>query len=101
MTQLYYDTFADEVVTDIDEISPPERYIRVHCGNDVFIEKWFVGNNNFIEVAYTAFDRKNGFDYPIRRSIEENHNVRLRYITDWTVTEGHYKKMQGAIGGRE
>ena len=40
MTQLYYDNFADEVVTEIDEFAPPERYIRVHCGSDVFIEKW-------------------------------------------------------------
>lgn len=97
MTQLYYDTFSDEVVTDIDEIAPPERYIRVHCGNNVFIEKWFVGNKKFIDVAYTPFDRKNGFDYSIRRTMEEDHNVQLQYMTDWTVSEDHYKKMEKAV----
>lgn len=93
MAQLYYDNFTDEVVTDIDELAPPERYIRVHCGNNMFIEKWFVGNNNFIDVTYTPFDRKNGFVYSIRWEIAEKHNVRLQYMTDWTVTEEHYKTM--------
>lgn len=97
MISLYYDNFADEVVTDIDEIAPPERYIRVHCGNNVFIEKWFVGNDEFIDIAYTPFDRKNGLVYSIRSAIEENHSVRLQYITDWTVTADHYKKMRGAV----
>lgn len=98
MRQLYYDNFDNEVVTEIDEIAPPERYIRVHCGNDVFIEKWFVGDNKFIDVAYTQFDRKNGFDNSIRRAIAENHNVQLGYITDWTVTKEHYNKMLRACG---
>lgn len=103
MTQLYYDNFADEVVTEIDEIAPPERYIRIHCGSDVFIEKWAVGDAGgsyqclypYLDIAYTSFDRKNGFDYSIRRIMEEKHNVQLRYITDWTVPKEHYKKMKG------
>lgn len=97
MTQLYYDNFEDEVVTKIDEIAPPERYIRVHCGSDVFIEKWFVGNNKYLDITYTQFDRKNGLVYSIRRTIEENHNIHLQYITDWTVTAEHYKKMKKAV----
>lgn len=95
-TQLYFDNFTGEVTRKIDEIAPPERYIRVHCGNDVFIEKWYVGGNEFIDVAYTPFDRKNGFDYLRRRATEENYNVRLLYMTDWTVTKEHYKKMKEA-----
>lgn len=97
MTQLFYDTFADEVVTEIDEFAPPERYIRVHCGSDIFIEKWFVGNNKYLDIAYTPFDRKNGFDHSVRRVMEEIHNVQLQYITDWTVTAEHYKKMRKAV----
>ena len=97
MMQLYYDNFADEVVTEIDEIAPSERYIRVHCGSDVFIEKWSVGDNKYLDIAYTPFDRKNGFEYSIRRTMEENHNVRLQYITDWTVPKEHYKKMEKAV----
>lgn len=97
MTQLYYDTFTGEVVTEIEVIAPPERYIRVHCGDNVFIEKWSVGNGMFIDIAYTSFDRKNGFDYKIRSATEEKHNVRLRYMTDWTVPEEHYKKMEKAV----
>ena len=62
LTQLYWDNFADEVVTEIDAIAPPERYVRVHCGSDVFIEQWFVGDDRYLDVAYTVFDRKvNGF----------------------------------------
>lgn len=96
-TQLYYDNFTGEVTRKIDEIAPPERYIRVHCGNDMFIEKWSVGDNRFIDVAYTPFDRKEGFVYSIRKAMEEKHNVRLSYMTDWTVTEEHYKKMEEAV----
>lgn len=97
MTQLYYDSFADEVVTKIDEFAPPERYIRVHCGSDIFIEKWFVGNDKYLDIAYTPVDRKDGFDCSIRRIAERSHNVQLQYITDWTVTEEHYKKMEKAV----
>lgn len=96
MTQLYYDTFADEVVTDINEFAPPERYIRVHCGSDVFIEKWSVGNGKFLNIVYTRFDREQGFVYLIRREQAEKHNVNLQFITDWTVTSEHYKKMKGS-----
>ena len=98
MSQLYYDNFAYKVVTDTDEIAPPERYIRVHCGCDVFIEKWCVGDNRYLDIAYTPFDRKNHFDYSIRNTMEKNHNVRLQYITDWTVPEEHYKKMLDSLG---
>ena len=97
MTQLYWDNFDGRVVTEINEIAPPERYIRVHCGSDIFIEKWFVGADKYLDIAYTSFDRKNGFDHSIRRVMEEHHNVQLQYITDWTVPEEHYKKMEKAM----
>ena len=105
MTQLYYDNFANTVVTEIDEIAPPERYIKVHCGSDIFIEKWTVdgvGGNyqclyHYLEITYTSIDRKSGSEYSIRRTMEEKHNVRLRYMTDWTVPEEHYKKMEKAV----
>lgn len=97
MTQLYYDVFADEVVTDIDEIAPPERYIRIHCGIDnIFIEKWSVGNGSFLDIAYTQFDRDQAVENLIRRFVAGTHNVRLQYITDWTVPPEHYKNMQEA-----
>ena len=104
MTQLYYDNFADEVVTEIDEIAPPERYIRIHCGSDVFIEKWVVdgeGGNyqclyHYLDIVYSPHDRENGVVNAIRRNMEERYNVHLIYITDWTVPEEHYKKMKGA-----
>lgn len=99
MTQLYYDNFTDEVVAKIDEMAPPERFIKIHCGNDVFIEKWCVGGNKRINVAYTQFDRKQGFVDSIRKTVAENHNVRLLYITDWTVTTEHYKKMKERLEG--
>lgn len=97
MSQLYYDVFANEVVSDIDEIAPPERYIRVHCGaSDVFIEKWSVGNGKFLNIAYTRSDRGLGMENEIRRCVAEIHNASLQYITDWTVPPEHYKKMQEA-----
>lgn len=99
MTQLYYDNFTNEVTTVIEEIAPPERYIRVHCGSceGVFIEKWSVENNRFIDVAYTRIDRKQGFVNGIRRTIAEKNNVSLHYMTDWTVPEYHYMKMKQAL----
>ena len=97
MTQLYYDNFADEVVTEIDEIAPPERYIRIHCGSDVFIEKWFVGQGKYLDIAYTPFDRENGLVNAIRQSVAEEYKANLLYMTDWTVTAEHYKKMESSL----
>lgn len=100
MTQLYYDTFADEVVTEIDTIAPPERYIRVYCGNNgTFKEKWIVGSNKYLDIAYTSRDRKNGLVNSIRRSVADRYNARLQYITEWTVPPDHYKKMKESING--
>lgn len=99
MPQLYYDTFANEVVTDTDEIAPPERYIRVHCShvdNGVFIEKWSIGNGKFLDIAYTRSDRGLGMENEIRRCVAKIHNANLQYITDWTVPLEHYKKMKEA-----
>lgn len=91
--QLYYDTFADKVVTDINEIAPPERYIRVHCGKDVFIERWYVGDGRFVDIAYMSYDRKQGLVHSIHRAIEKKHDVSLLYMTDWTVSKEYYKRM--------
>ena len=97
MDQLYYDNFADEVVTSVDEIAPPERYIRVHCGDNVFIEKWNVGNYTFLEIAYSQTDIELGMVNSIRRRVAEDNDAKLQYMTDWTVTADHYKKMRGAV----
>lgn len=97
MNQIYYDTFTDEVVDYIPTIRPPERYIRIHCGTNTFIEKWFCGNNMFLNIAYSDFERKQGFVNQIRTINAEKNNVNLLYITDWTVTEDHYKKMERAV----
>lgn len=94
----YYDTFSDEVVTEIDTIAPPERYIKIHEGSDVFIEKWFLGDNKYLDVAYTPYDRAHGFDVSIRNCLEINHEVSLLYMTDWTVTKEHYKKVVASVG---
>ena len=95
MTQLYYDNFANEVVTEIDDIAPPERYIKVHCGTDVFIEKWSVGNGRYLDIAYTQKERELGLVYGIRKNMQERYNVSLSYIAEWTVTKEHYEKMKG------
>ena len=97
MTQLYYDDFANAVVTEVDEFAPPERYIRIHCGSDVFIEKWFVGQGKYLDIAYTPFDREDGLEHSIRKAMQEKYNVRLQYMTDWTVTAEHYKKMESSL----
>ena len=89
----YYDNFLNAVVTETDPIAPPERYIRVHEGSDIFIEKWFVGNDQYLDIAYTLYDREHGLDHSIRNCIASNHNVSLIYMSDWTVTKQHYKKI--------
>ena len=105
MTQSYWDNFADEVVTEIDPIAPPERYIRVHCGSDVFIEKWSVSDvggsyqslYHYLDVAYTPMDREKGLVNAIRHDLEEQYKVHLACMTDWAVPEDHYKKMKDSL----
>ena len=105
MTQLYWDTFADEVVTEIDTIAPPERYVRVHCGSDVFIEKWSVGGAgggyqslyHYLDIAYTPADREKGLVNEIRCDREKQYKVHLACMTDWTVPKEHYKKMRDSL----
>lgn len=94
--QLYFDTFSNSCVYKTEDIAPPERYIRVHCGKDIFIEKWRCNNGQYVNVAYTTFERSRGYDGLNRRRVQLNNNVKLSYITDWTVTEEHYKKMKKA-----
>ena len=101
MAQLYYDTFADEVVTEIDTIAPPERYIWVYCGKvGAFKERWSIGNSKYLDIAYTSADRENGLVDSIRQSVADNYKVNLGYITDWIVPPEHYKKMKESINGK-
>lgn len=105
MTQLYWDNFADEVVTEIDTTAPPERYVRIHCGSTIFKEKWSVGGADgsyqclyhHLDIAYTPVDRENGLVNAIRHDLEEQYKVHLSYMTDWTVPITHYKKMKDSL----
>lgn len=99
MKQLYWDNFANEVVTEIDAIAPPERYIWVHCGSTIFNEKWLIDKNKYLDIAYTLTERENGLVPIIRRNIEERYKAHLIYMTDWTVPTTHYKKMEDSMKG--
>lgn len=57
--QMFYDVFAKEYVLDRDEIAPPERYIPIVKGTELYIESWCVNNDpmrslniGFIEEDY-------------------------------------------------
>jgi len=96
--EYYWDCFEEEVTTTIEDIAPPERYIRLHQGEtDVFIERWYVGNYSFLNVAYSQFDRENGRVYGIRKRVAEENDVTLQYMTDWTVTKEHFKRMMESL----
>lgn len=109
MKQLYWDNFADEIVTEIDTIAPPERYVRVHCGSTIFKEKWSVSGDSgsyqclypYLDIAYTPEERENGLVAGIRRNMEEQYKVHLACMTDWTVPITHYKKMENSLGDKE
>ena len=92
MAQLYYDNFEDIVVDEIDDIAPPERYIRLHCGTSIFIERWTTDNGRLLEVAYTKYDRQNGLVYRIRRNQEDRYKVKLVNMVDWFVPKDHYRR---------
>jgi hypothetical protein len=109
MKQIYWDNFADEVVTEIDTIAPPERYVRIHCGSTIFKEKWSVdgaGGNyqclyHYLDIAYTPEERENRLVSAIRHNMEDRHKVHLVCMTDWTVPITHYKKMENSLGDKE
>lgn len=92
--RLYWDTFADRMITEKDEFAPPERYIAYHCGEDLFIEKWYVGNNQYLEISYTEFDYENGLVGDIRKHLADRNNVKLSRLTEWTIPEKQYRKIQ-------
>ena len=92
--QLYWDNFADEVITETEDIAPPERYTRLYCGttSDLYVEKWQTNDGRYIQVAYGTFARKRGLVWLARKDVEETNNIRLSVLTEWTVPEEHYKK---------
>lgn len=96
---LYWDNFANAVVTDIEEIAPPERYTQVIEGaNETFIEKWSCGNGLYLDIAYTKFERKMGLENRKRHIMAEEHGVKLLYIERWTVPKDHYERIKEAAG---
>ena len=58
VTELYYDTFANELVGKKDTYSPPERYIRYGTTDspNEYIEIWKGRGNVEIVVRYTEKD---------------------------------------------
>lgn len=84
MDNYYWDNFANEVTKDIDIIAPPERYTKIHCGDDVFVELWLVRSKigkpiyfPLLDIAYTKTERDSGLIYQIRDDASKQHNVTL------------------------
>lgn len=94
---IYWDNFANEATTERDVFAPPERYINIHCGDEEYIEKWFVGKTGLLILTYTVEDFRAGKTWDIRTALAEKNDVRLLYMTDWTVPMEHYKKLQRCV----
>lgn len=85
ITKMYYDAFANEYTLEREEIAPPERYLETLRGDDIYIEKWSIGNGLFIDVAYSQYDVDNWYVNKIRHSQEQKHNCILSHMMRWTI----------------
>lgn len=96
----YYDVRTGEVQNENEldiTCMPPEFYFEV-CENtqNFFIEKWLVGNNSYIDVAYTP-EQKIMADN-IRSSLFEQNNVNPLCITRYTMPKKDFKKLLNEFG---
>lgn len=84
--QMFYDVFAKEYVLDREEIAPPERYIPIFKGTNLYIETWCV-NKDPMERLNIAFFEEDYCDQTTHNMIIETTCkkndcllTRLRYI---------------------
>lgn len=97
----YWDKFTDSIVTEIEDIAPPERYIRLHKGaNDgIYIEKWYIGNRRYLSISYTQAERDMELVDRIRNFYAIKHGVDLLYMVDWIVPEDYFNQLLYEFGG--
>lgn len=86
VAEIFYDVFAKEYVLDREEIAPPERYMLIVRGTNLYIESWCV-NNDPMEILNIAFLEEDYCDPTMHSMIIENTCkkndcllTRLRYI---------------------
>ena len=97
----YWDKFTDSIVTEVEDIAPPERYIRLHKGpNDsLYIETWYVGGRRYLSFSYSQFDKDGELVDRIRHFYAKENDVDLLYMTDWTVPEDYFNQLLYEFGG--
>lgn len=97
----YWDKFTDSIVTEIEDIAPPERYIRLHKSPDdrIYIEKWYVGGHRYLSFSYTQGERDLELVDRIRNLYARENDVDLLYMVDWTVPEDYFNQLLYEFGG--
>ena len=100
---MYYDSFADEFCLPSQEdrvIAPPERFLRVYRGVDVFIETWAVSTETNktgslrLDFAYSKEDRMRGWGWidTLRDSHAQKYNCKLGRMLCWTIPKDMFDK---------
>lgn len=84
--EIFYDVFAKEYILDREEIAPPERYIPIVRGTNLYIESWCANRDpqNILSIAFLENDYLNPTMHSmiIENTCKRNDCIltRLRYI---------------------
>ena len=92
ITTMYYDAFANEYCLPSQEelnMGPPERYIKTHKGDDLYIEHWIVSGSRLgdrLDIAYRMEDYRSREEVTrIKRMTQVQHGIRLSQLISWTI----------------
>lgn len=99
---IYLDSFARKYVTKIDSYAVPERYYEILCNleDDYCIEKWFLKNNEIINIKYPVELLLEGLIEEIqncRKKAEIQCNSKLSCMISFTIPEEQYKEIEETV----
>lgn len=101
--QMFYDVFAKEYVLDREEIAPPERYIPIVRGANLYIESWCVNcvNHNLQNVLNIAFSENDYLDAAIHSMIVEtkcrDYDCMLTRLRDITFPNKKFDEIYNSL----
>ena len=96
---MFYDSFTDEFCLPSREdriIAPPERYVPVIRGFDIYVETWMVDHPPLrrLDFAYTKEDREHGWAWVEKRrnSLARLYKCTLTQMISWTIPADVFDK---------
>lgn len=83
---MYWDYFKNIYVDKKETIAPPERYLPIICGENMYIETWKVADNQYLDIAYKTRDEV----HSARNAMCNKHNCQLRDMVMWIIPKADF-----------